>query len=171
MDLDMRWNTTEYLVDRFLNDLVRFSLIYVKNKEDAQDIAQQVFVTYLQRKPVFENETHAKRWLLKVAVNCAKNMLRSKARDDVSFDDICAVLPAEQKESEKTARDTAVFAAVMRLNRIYREVIHLYYYEDYTTEEIARLLHLSHGTVRTRLSRARQALENDLKGGLFGDET
>ena len=50
METDMRFNSAEYLVDRFLNDIIRLCLVYVKNMDDAQDIAQQVFVTYLHKK-------------------------------------------------------------------------------------------------------------------------
>lgn len=159
----MKYNTTEYLVDRFLDEIIRLSLVYVKNKEDAEDIASQVFVTYLQKKPVFESEDHAKKWLFKVAVNMSKNLLRSK-RLSVDYDSLENVLFTEDTE-KRTEKEEEVFRAVLSLKSSYREIIHLYYYVGYNTEEIAKLLGMAPGSVRTKLVRAREALEKKLKGG------
>ena len=164
MSSDMRFNTTEYLVDRFLDELIRFALIYVRNKDDAQDVVQQVFLTYLQRKPVFVNEDHAKRWLMKVTVNTAKNFKRGRENSNVSFDEIEGGV-ASGHTFGRTDEEQAVYEAVMSLKRSYREIVHLYYYEDMTSAQIASILGITEGGVRARLARARTALEQILKGG------
>ena len=163
---DIKYNDTEYLVDKFLDDIIRLSLVYVKNIDDAQDIAQAVFVTYLQKKPVFESEEHAKNWLLKVAVNMSKNHLRSK-RVTVEFETLENVLFTQDTDNddESEARQREVLNAVLSLKESYREVIHLYYYMDYDTDRISKTLGIPAATVRTRLVRAREALEKKLKGG------
>lgn len=167
---DIRFNTTEYLVDRFLDDIVRLALVYTRKKEDAQDVAQQVFLTYLQRKPIFESEEHAKRWLMKVAVNISKNMLRGRDTRNVSFDLLEGTVADETEDAGRTAEEEAVFSAVMSLKRGYREVVHLYYYEEMSTAQISELLGITEGGVRVRLARARSMLENKLKGGEYGEE-
>ncbi len=166
MNTDIKcYNKTEYLVDRFLDEIIRLSLVYVKNIDDAQDIAQQVFVTYLQKKPEFESEDHAKNWLFKVAVNMSKNHRRTW-RQTVDFDSLENVLSTEDiSKHEKTDKEEAVFKAVMALRQSYREVIHLYYYLGYETEEIAEFLNIAPSSVRSRLHRARANIQKTLKGG------
>ena len=87
MNTEIKANNPEYLVDRYLNDLIRLALVYVKNTDDAEDIAQQVFLTYIHKRPLFTNEAHAKNWLFKVTVNKAKNHLRS-LRTTVNYDEL-----------------------------------------------------------------------------------
>ena len=167
MDTDMRFNNAEYLVERFLNDIIRLCLVYVKNMDDAQDIAQQVFVTYLHKKPIFEHENHAKNWLFKVAVNISKNHLRTLRHGEINFDELEGVLStSDSGRSSTTERDEQVLEAVLKLKRIYREIIHLYYYCDYSTAEISKILGIPAASVRSRLARARSILEKQLKGGI-----
>ncbi len=171
MDTDKGFNTTEYLVDRFLNDIVRFCLVYVRNMDDAQDIAQQVFITYLQKKPEFVSYDHAKNWLFKVAVNMSKNHMRTQRHGEVSFDELEGALSTDDTvDRERTEREDAVFAAVMRLKQKYREIIHLYYYSNYNTNELSEMLGIPATSVRSRLTRARAALEKELKGGVADDK-
>lgn len=161
---DIGYNNAEYLVEKFLDDIVRFSLVYVRNMDDAQDIAQNVFITYLKKKPVFDSEQHAKNWFYKVTSNLSKNFLRSR-RQNVNIDELENVLAAEDTEYDyKSEQDSAVLRTLLSLKRPYREILHLYYYMDYDTNDISRLLGLPASTVRTRLSRARAALEKNLKG-------
>lgn len=167
MDTDMGFNRTEYLVDKFLDDIIRLCLVYVRNMDDAQDVAQQVFVTYLQKKPVFENDEHAKNWLLKVAVNMSKNHVRLQRRGEISFDELKGALSTEDDRRDgRTEQEEAVFGAVMRLKQKHREIIHLYYYSGYNTNELSEMLGIPAASVRSRLTRARAALEKELKGGI-----
>lgn len=166
MTTDIKINNIEYLVDKFLPDIVRLALVYVKNMEDAEDIGQQVFVTYLHKKPVFIDGEHAKRWLFKVAVNLAKNTMRSK-KNMANFDDYANVLFTYDTDYGLDDRENEVVQAVMRLKPSYREVVHLYYYDGYDTNEISKILLIPHATVRTRLARARTELKKDLEGGEF----
>lgn len=165
MNADIKANNPEYLVDRYLQDLVRLALVYVHNMDDAEDIAQQVFITYLHKRPLFTDEAHAKNWLFKVTVNASKNHMRSR-KSTVNYDDLAGVLSTEDADYGHTEREQAVLNAVLRLKPAYREVIHLYYYNDYDTNEIAHILGIPTATVRTRLSRARAVLEKELKGGV-----
>jgi RNA polymerase sigma-70 factor (ECF subfamily) len=165
----MKYNDTEYLVGRFLDDIIRLSLVYVKNIDDAEDIAQQVFVTYLQKNPLFDSEEHAKNWLFKVAVNLSKNHRRTQ-RATVDYESLENVLSVTDTDSDgPTEQEEAVFRAVLGLRESYKEVIHLYYYSGYDTEEISKLLGITPATVRSRLLRARKAIEKKLKGGKNDD--
>ena len=164
MNTDIRVNDAGYLVDKYLNDLIRLALVYVKNTDDAEDIAQQVFLTYLHKRPVFTDNTHAKNWLFKVTVNKAKNHLRS-LKNTVNYDELEGVLSTEDVDYGHSESEQAVLDAVLRLKPAYREVIHLYFYCDYNTTDISKILGIPQATVRTRLARAKAVLEKSLKGG------
>lgn len=164
MNEDIKANNTEYLVNKYLNDVIRLALVYVRNMDDAEDIAQQVFVAYLHKRPLFTDEHRAKSWLLSVCANCAKNHLRSK-KDVLNFDELAGILSTEDTDIGQSAKELAVLEAVLRLKPVHREVVHLYYYDDYSTEEIAQILKIPLSTVHTRLYRARKILKDQLKGG------
>ena len=110
----------------------------------------------------FENEKHIRAWLIRVAVNKAKNSNKSFwKRNKVSLEDYRETFSFETKESEE------LFDAVMKLPEKYRIVIHLFYFEDYTTGEIADVTKISISNVKVRLSRARELLRGLLKEDLI----
>ena len=141
------------------SDLIyRICILYLKNKADAQDALQSTFVKYLEKKPVFNDEDHARAWLIVTAKNICRNNLsywyyRLKTPLDFIEDTIGS-----------TAPNFETLEAVMALPEKNREVIYLYYYEGYTTEEIADLLVRNHSTVRTQLVRGRELLKSTLGG-------
>lgn len=129
-----------------------------QNAQDAEDVIQDTFVQYYTTKKEYENEQHIRAWLIRVAVNKAKNVTRAFwRRNRVSIEDYMETLVFETPESEN------LFETVMKLPEKYRIVIHLYYYEDYSINEIADILKLSESNVKTRLSRGRAMLKNVLK--------
>ena len=129
-----------------------------QNAQDAEDVIQDTFVQYYTTKKEYENEQHIRAWLIRVTVNKAKNVTRAFwRRNRVSIEDYMETLVFETPESEN------LFETVMKLPEKYRIVIHLYYYEDYSINEIADILKLSESNVKTRLSRGRVMLKNVLK--------
>lgn len=129
-----------------------------KNTQDAEDVVQETFVQYYTTKKEFENEQHVRAWLMRVAVNKAKNVNRTFwRRNKVSIEEYMETLTFETPEAE------TLFETVMQLPEKYRIVIHLYYYEDYAVSEIADILKLSESNVKTRLSRGRGMLRKALK--------
>ena len=143
-----------------MQSLVRVAYTYVKNIQDAEDIAQDTFLSYLKTQKTFSSVEHEKAWLLRVCINKSKNLLGSgwqKSRNPLPED--VSVLPAEE---------SAVLAAVLALEEKYRIPVHLYYYEGYAIAEIAHLLHLPSATVGSRLARAKAQLKKQL-GGAFDE--
>lgn len=127
------------------------------NREDADDVVQDTFLKYWDAKQDFTDENHIRAWLLRVAVNRARDMLRSFwRRKKVPWEDYMEELPFEEPE------DKSLFEAVMELPRKYRVAIHLHYYEDLSVSEIAEILHTTEGTVKSRLSRGRKLLKTKL---------
>lgn len=128
-----------------------------QNKEDADDVVQDTFLTYYTRKKDYIDETHLKAWLLRVAINRAKDITGAFwRRNRVSWEDYMDELEFEEPE------DRELFEAVMRLPEKYRIVIHLFYYEEYTIDEISATLRSRPGTVKSQLSRGRKLLKSML---------
>ncbi|MDE5825305.1 MAG: sigma-70 family RNA polymerase sigma factor [Lachnospiraceae bacterium] len=142
----------------YQNNLFAAAFNICKNTQDAEDIVQETFVQYYTMKKEFESEQHIRAWLIRVAVNKAKNITRTFwRRNKVSIEDYMETLTFETPEAEN------LFETVMQLPEKYRIVIHLYYYEDYAVSEIADILKLSESNVKTRLSRGRVMLKEVLK--------
>lgn len=129
-----------------------------ENKEDAEDIAQEVFISYVKAKPAFESAEHEKAWLLRVTINRCKSFFRSAwQRKTTGLED-------DFPDTPFTPDETAVVEAVNRLPKKYRQVIYLYYIEGYATGEIAAILEMPQNTVLSQLARARKLLKTALKG-------
>ena len=141
------------LVKKYIDTVFRIALNYTKSVHDAEDVTPNVFLALLRQKKPFEGEEHIRNWLIRVAVNECKKWYRSPWRKHISFEEYAAALP------DITQGDRAVLEAVMALPRKYRMPIYLYYYEEYSTQEIADILKISKGTVCTNLSRGREMLK------------
>ena len=140
----------EELLRRQENRVYRTALAILGNVQDAEDQTQETFLRYLEKRPVFESPEHEKAWLLTVTRNGCISRLRSKQRQNLPLEvDIPIPGPEEREELEE------LFA----LPPEDREVLHLYYYEGYSTREIAKITGTREGTVRSRLSRARGKLK------------
>lgn len=143
-------------VIEFYADLVyRLAFARTGTRCEADDVFQEVFMRYIRKQPVFENEGHRKAWLIRVTINCANKLWGSawKRKTEPLTEDI----PFETKE------DAGLSYELQRLPKKYREVIHLFYYEDLSLEEISRALNRKNSTVRTQLTRARALLRDRLK--------
>lgn len=127
----------------------------VRNAADAADLQQETFLRLYVCDKEFENDMHIKAWLLRVVVNLSKNHLRDKRR--VVLTELTETLPAPDSGERQD-----VLEAVLALPEKYRAPIHLHYYEDYSVREIAEILDLTEGAVKTRLRRGRNLLEKTL---------
>ena len=139
----------------------RLCLTYMRSEADAEDCTEDVFVKVLTGDFIFQDETHERKWLTVAAINLCKDRLRSYARkhigsiDDETMPEIAA--PEEEDNSD-------VLAAVLRLPPKLKDVIWLYYFEEYSTDEIAKLLKRPASTVRNQMRDARKILKNVLEG-------
>lgn len=149
--------SVEDAMDRFSTDVYRMAYARTGNKSDAEDITQDTFIKYMKEQKPFSDENHVKAWLLRVAINSSKNLVTSAwHRKNTSMDaaDLMSTMIEEQSE---------VYHAVAKLPEKYRIVIHLYYYEGYSVEEIAQMLSAKDSTVKSWMRRARMKLKEMLK--------
>ena len=139
----------------------RLAYARLQNRHDADDIFQEVFLRYVRRGPVFASYEHGKAWFLRVTINCCKNFWMSAWRRRTAA---WTEVPEERLwyEDEETQ---ALAQGLAELPVTYRTVLHLYYYEGLTAEEIGQLQHIPAGTVRMQLSRGRKLLRENLEGG------
>lgn len=146
------------LIACYQDNLYAVAFNICKNQMDAEDVVQETFVQYYTTKKQFEDQQHLRAWLIRVAINKAKNMTRTFwRRNKCSLEDYMETLTFEDTDSRN------LFEEVMKLPDKYRIIIHLFYYEDYSVKEIAEILKLSESNVKTRLSRGRTLLRNTLK--------
>ena len=134
-------------------------MIHLKNDADTEDIFQTVFLKYVLSSVSFENDEHEKAWFIRVTMNACKDLLKSFFRSrTVSLDEIMeqpAQLPQDNRE---------VLEAVLSLPQKYREVVYLYYFEEYTALQISRILGKNVNTIYTLLTRSRKMLREKLGG-------
>ncbi len=133
------------------------ALSFTRNRADAEDAMQNVFLKLWKHREKLEDRTHIDKWLTRVTVNECRSLLRSR-RDVVSYEEI-----EELCAAPSFSREQDLLCEVLQLPKDQRTVIHLFYYEELSVREIAELLHLTQGAVKKRLSRAREALRNRLK--------
>lgn len=146
----------ERLLEQHGNSVLRLAYSYLHNMADAEEILQESLIQFLKTAPRLENERHERAWLLRVAANLSKNRI---AYDRLRrTDELDETLAAEEREDL-----SFVWEAVKSLPVRDREVIHLFYYEGFSTGEIARILGQKETTVRSRLMRGREKLKRVLK--------
>ncbi len=153
------------LMGCYRDNLFAVAFNVCKNAADADDVVQETFLQYYVAGKDFDSEQHIRAWLIRVAVNKAKNITRSFWRQHkVPLEEYMETLAFE------TSEDAELFEAVMKLPQKYRIVVHLYYYEDYSVCEIASLLKISESNVKVRLMRGRAMLREALKEEWENDE-
>ena len=144
----------EALVTHNETRLYRAALAILGDPHEAEDAVQETFLRYLEKRPEFRDGGHEKAWLLKVAANRCKSILRGRQRHPAV--ELLDIYPAPDPDSRE------LMEAVLSLPANQRAAVHLHYYEGYTCAEIASILGQRPGTVRSHLSRARDSLRKYL---------
>lgn len=141
-----------------LDTVYRTALNCCRNPQDAEDVVQTAFLKLWECDTLFQDDAHIRRWLIRVAVNESHSIWRSFWRRNVSSLENRIPEPVFSQPE-----NSDLFYAVQKLPARYREVVHLYYYEEYSIREIAGILHISETAIQTRLMRARKKLKATLK--------
>ena len=150
----------EEMVDRYANLVYRLAFARTRSRDAADEIFQEVFLRYVSRQPAFDSEAHAKAWFCRVTINCANSYWRNPFRRRTQPLEDTGELTAAPPEG-----GSELDACLDRLSPELRVVVHLYYYEGYSTPEIAGLLGKKESAVRMRLMRARRQLRDFLEEG------
>jgi len=150
------------LVETYSDQLLRVAYSLLNSVPDAQDVCQEALLKRLDRTGSFESQEHERAWLIRVTINLCKNLRRSPWRTRTVGLDTVAEQPAFQPQ------EGGVLEEIQRLPAKYREVLVLYYYMGYDSNEIAEMLGIRADAVRARMSRARQKLRLGLEVQGYG---
>lgn len=156
------------------NELCRYIKLYhqtvyraavslVHNTAEADDIVQETFVKLFNSNKSFNSDEHCKAWLIRTAINLSKDLLRSFRY--IRTEELSETIPAESRDERELAE------ALAELPSKYRLVIHLHYFEGYSSAEIAEILGISTTAVTTRLARARERLKSFMTAEEINDRT
>ncbi|MGM9628403.1 MAG: RNA polymerase sigma factor [Faecousia sp.] len=148
------------IYDRHADTVYRVCFAYMKNAPEAEDMTQETFLRLISHEKPFENQRHEKAWLIVTASNLCKDALKKWWRYSENIDDYTYLA----QESTETGNE--VLDAILALPPDYKDAVYMYYYEGFSTVEIARHLNCPESTVRSRLSRARKQLQTMLGGVL-----
>jgi len=150
-------NDINEIIEKYSDMVYRIALTRTGCIENAEDIFQDVFIKFSEKKPKFENEEHEKAWFIRVTINMTKNMNNSSWNKKI--------VTLDESITFETKEENEVFSVVCQLPQNYKTVIYLSYYEGYKVKEIASLMKAREGTVKTWLFRAREILREKLEGG------
>jgi len=142
------------LFDMFSDMVYRVAFVRTSQPSDADDIFQEVFLRLVKYKDTLKNLEHAKAWLIRCTINCCNSHHRSAWQSKTTE------LEEYFGQSDLSYESVALLDAVRSLSPEHREVIHLFYYEDYANKEIAEILGINENTVKSRLRRARLELKS-----------
>ena len=137
----------------------------MKNHADAQDMVQETFCKMLHKPFHYESDEKTKAWLVVCASNLCKNQLKKWwVKKSVPLDDKIENYGEEYGMHIYNERSSEIYQTVMNLDKKYSIPVYLYYYEGYTTTEIAAMLNTNSSTIQTRLAKARKLLKMELEG-------
>lgn len=145
------------LAENYMDTIYRVAYSWTKNSHDANDVTQEVLMQLYRTPQKFESDAHLKNWLIRVTINQCKMLFRFPWKKMEDIGEYAETLGFE----EESYLD--LFQAVMKLDKKYRVPVLLFYYEGYSTAEIASLLNIPDKTVSTRLFRAKAKLKEYLK--------
>lgn len=161
--------TTEEIIDRYADMVYRIAVNEMGNKEDAEDVFQDVFLRLVRYRDRISTEEHLKAWLIRVTVNCSRKRQGSAWKKRVVYlneeeEDRTPDEGAALEYARVESGSTPVGEAVGRLPEIYRIVVYLFYYEEMSVAQIGKILGEKESTVKSRLHRAREMLKIGLEG-------
>ncbi|MBC2398081.1 sigma-70 family RNA polymerase sigma factor [Clostridium tetanomorphum] len=165
MDMEL-----ERLIEEYGNDVLKIAYLYLKSKDKAEDVFQEVFLKVYSNYDKLNNIKSEKSWIVSITINTCKDMLKSSWLKRIIFlgekEEECSFIceeDVEKKVLDKIYRK-GVLKKIMDLPDKYKEPILLYYYEEFSTGEISEILKVPEGTIRSRLHRGRQLLKNIIGG-------
>ena len=152
----------ERLIEDYGQDVLKIAYLYVKDQQLAEDIFQEVFYKVMKNYHKFEHLSSEKTWLIRITINTCKDLLRTSwLRRVTTFGTL-----EEQNQTQyeqpfdmtQSESNNELYEMIMKLPQRYKEVILLFYYEDFSYDEMAKILNIPKGTVQSRLARGREKL-------------
>lgn len=156
------------LIMEYGTEILRLCYLYLKDYQLSEDACQETFLKVYKNFYKFKGNSSIKTWITRICINTCKNYLRSSwfKRIILSSEKIINKNISNEDIFEEINKSD-LFNCVMKLKPKYKDVILMYYYQCFTTKEIAQILEITDANVSTRLFRARKKLKRDIGGVLF----
>ena len=152
----------ERLIEQYGQEVYKIAYFYMKETQLAEDVFQEVFYKVIKNYHKFNHQSSEKTWLIRITINTCKDMLRTSWIKRVTTFGVWQDSENEYEKPydiEKKETNKELYELIQRLPQKYKEILLLFYYKDLTYEEISEILQIPEGTVRSRLSRAREKLK------------
>ncbi|HHY83355.1 MAG TPA: RNA polymerase sigma factor [Clostridiales bacterium] len=147
-----------HIYNRHVQTVYRVCYLYMNNKADAEDMVQNTFLRLMRDKTVFENAEHEKAWLIRTAINLCKDHFRHWGSRTIGLEN------APKEAAEENYEYDGILEKVLALPPKYKTAIYLYYYEGYSTPEIAEMMRKPQSTIRSWLHTGRKLLKLEMEG-------
>lgn len=147
----------QQIFERQHRRVYRIAMMMLQNSADAEDAVQNVFLKFVEKGQEFNDEEHENAWFITVTKNYCKDQLKSSWHKQVDFGEIPETASPESEDTDN------LLPYIMKLKDKYREVLYLYYYEEYSVKEMAQILGRGESTLQTQLSAARGKLRKMLE--------
>jgi RNA polymerase sigma-70 factor (ECF subfamily) len=150
----------------FADTVTRICKLHCSNEEDAKDCFQNTFLKLFKSKDIFQTEAHLKAWLITVTIHECADVYRQGWKKYTLLREDMNTLLLQKEELQQIVNEHSddTLEKVLELPVKYRRVLYLYYYEQYSISEIAKMLSVSENTIKTQMARARKKLNNRLSG-------
>ena len=159
---EQRWND---LVEEYQTMLYRIAFSNMRNRADAEDAVQEAFLRYMKDEKPIQNREHEKAWLIRTTIHICMDILKSGWRQRTVALNESLMAETKSVYLPYQMKDDKTLEAVLKLPVHYRNPIYLFYYEDYSIQEIAGVLNEKEGTIKTRLRRGREEVKKILTEG------
>lgn len=159
MDTGVFMMSEEFVIRTYADMIYKIAVRYVHNLTLAEDVFSETFLAYFRKERSFESEEHRKAWLIRVAINCAKDVLMGQPKTS----EMVVEPGTEEKGYDQVETAADLSAALERMRPEYKEVICLYYLQELPVKTIAEVLGRNESTIKTQLSRARNQLKRFLE--------
>lgn len=155
----------ERIIKTYGDSLLKMCMIYLKDRDLAEDAVQDTFIKVYQKYHTFNGESEEKTWIMRIAINTCKNYMRTSWFKKVKTGFELETISEEKVEGNLLEEEMQkqLLQEVTALGHKYKEVILLYYYQELSIKEIAKVLDIKEGAVKVRLQRAREKLSMQLK--------
>ncbi len=152
------------IVENYGNKLLRTCYLILKDREEAEDVVQDTFIKVFQKIHTFREDSELFTWIYTIALNLSRDRLRKKQdlftlQDELIGNNDLEFIVENNFDKELLRKE------LFNINALYREVLVLFYFEDFSIKEISDLLNEKEGTIKSKLSRGRNILKEKLLEG------
>lgn len=156
------------LMDQYGDELKRIAFLYVNDVNQCEDIIQEVFISCYNNLNQFKNDSTYKTWLYRITINKCKDYLRKWSFRNIIYRPVMQAINRDPVESpqqiyEKSFESHEIINSLSNLSAKYKEVLILFYYQEMTLKEISEITHTKVNTVKSRLTRGRKLLKEELE--------